>query len=260
MNIAIITGGSSGVGRSLALQLARRQYGVVLTYRSRAAEAEALIADIAGGGGTAVALALDVADMRGHEAFVARVREALRAKWQREDFDVLVNNAGVGGGMALAEVTEGYFDAMFATNFKGPFFLTQKLLPHLRDGGQIVNVSSSSVWGTSDGYSVYAATKAALTTATRYWAKELAPRKIRVNSVSPGPIHTSFGLLQGDGQVNRQAGLAHHPEYLGPLGSQHLLGRVAEPDDIGEAIAALISDSCRFITATDLDVSGGFMV
>lgn len=261
MNIAIIIGGSAGVGRSLALALAGRQHGIVLTYRTRAAEADAVVAEIRSGGGVAVALPLELADLASHPAFVERVRVALREHWQRDHFDLLVNNAGVGGGMAFGEVTEAYYDTMFATNLKGPFFLTQRLVPLLRDGGQIVNVSSNAAGAvTTPGYSVYGASKAGLTTVTRYWAKELAPRRIRVNSVSPGPIYTGFGMLRSDGQVDAKAGLISHPEYIEPLGAQHLLGRIAQPEDVADAIVALTSDGCRFLTGTDLDVSGGFMI
>ncbi|OJH36629.1 hypothetical protein BON30_33285 [Cystobacter ferrugineus] len=152
--------------------------------------------------------------------------------------------------MAFSEVTEAYFDQMMLTNFKGPFFLTQKLAPLLREGGQIVNVSSRSTALTSAGFSVYGATKAALTTVTRYWAKELAPRQIRVNSVSPGPLLTNLA----------DSAFARHPEYIEPLAANTLLGRIAQPDDIGEVIAMLLSNACRYVTATDIDVSGGFMV
>lgn len=251
MNIAIITGGSSGVGRSTAIELAKRHHGILLTYRTRAAEAAALVARIEAEGGRAVALPLDVGDTASLDGFVGRVREALRTTWQREDFDILVNNAGVGGGQAFGEVTEESFDRLFATNFKGPYFLTQKLVPHLRDGGQVLNVSSRSARDViTAGYSVYGATKAALTTVTQYWAKELAPRGIRVNSVSPGPILTNFG----DGAF------ARHPEYIAPLAAQTMVGRLAESEDIGEAIAALLSPACRYMTAADIDLSGGFTI
>lgn len=246
--LTLVTGGSSGVGRSVVTQLARRQHGVVFTYRTRAAEAEALVAELEAAGSRAAALPLDVADVASHAGFVARLRAVLRERWQRDDLDALVNNAGVGGGAPLAEVTEAFYERLFATNFKGPFFLTQQLVPLLRDGGAIVNVSSSAARATTTtGYSVYGATKAALTAVTRYLAKELAPRGIRVNSVSPGPIFTNFGLVQ-------------HPEFVAPLAAQQLFGRVAQPEDVGDAICALLSDDCRFVTATDLDVSGGFMV
>jgi len=164
--------------------------------------------------------------------------------------DYLVNNAGMGGGTPFAEITEAQFDAMFTANFKGPFFLTQKLLPVLSDGGHIVNVSSSAARLVSVGYSAYGASKAALSAVTRCWAKELAPRGIRVNSVSPGPVRTNLG----DGAF------AKHPEYIPMLAAQTLVGRIAEPDDIGQVIATLLSDECRYLTAADLDVSGGFMV
>jgi NAD(P)-dependent dehydrogenase (short-subunit alcohol dehydrogenase family) len=248
--VALVTGGSSGIGRSVALQLARREVGVLFTYRRQPDAARAVVAEIEAGGGTAAALPLDLATVDGLDAFVTRVRDTLEAKWGRRELDVLVNNAGMGGGTPFEKITEAEFDAMFTTNFKGPFFLTQKLLPLLADGGHIVNVSSSSARLVSVGFSAYGASKAALTAVTRSWAKELAPRRIRVNSVSPGPVVTNLA----DGAF------AKHPEYIPMLAAQTLVGRIAEPDDVGEVIVALLSDACRHLTASDLDVSGGFMV
>lgn len=139
---------------------------------------------------------------------------------------------------------------MFATNFKAPFFLTQKLVPHLAEGGQIINVSSRSTALISAGYSVYGASKSALSAVTRYWAKELAPRKIRVNSVSPGPILTNLG----------DSAFAKHPEYIAPLAASTLLGRIAQPEDVADGIVSLLGDSFRYVTGVDIDVSGGFQL
>jgi NAD(P)-dependent dehydrogenase (short-subunit alcohol dehydrogenase family) len=250
MKTAIVTGASSGIGRATALALARQKWGVIITYNSRSDAAKALIEEVERTGGTAAAAKLDLSKVGSFDAFAANTRANLREHFQREDFDLLVNNAGVGGGMPFGDITEAYFDAMFAANFKGPFFLTQKLTPLMIDGGHIVNVSSGSAYLAAVGYSAYGPTKAALTSVTRYWAKEFAPRKIRVNSVSPGPVLTNFA----DGAFTK------HPEYIEPLGASTLIGRIAQPEDIGEAIAALASESCRYLTAADVDVSGGFMI
>lgn len=250
MKVALITGGSSGIGRATALQLARRGVGVLFTFHANEAWARAAAEDVERAGGTAAALRLDVSRVATFDEFVGEVRRALQGRFARDDLDYLVNNAGVGGGAPFEEVTEAQFDRLFATNIKGPFFLTQKLLPLLVDGGHVVNVSSASTRVITPGYSAYGASKAALTVVTRYWAKELARRQIRVNSVSPGPVLTNLG----DGALLR------HPEYLDPLAAQTALGRVAQPDDVGAAIAALLSDDNRWVTAVDIDVSGGFML
>lgn len=250
MKVALITGGSSGIGRATALQLARRGVGVVFTFHNNEAWARSAVEDVERAGGAVVALKLDVSRVATFDPFVAEVGRVLRERFQRTDFDFLVNNAGIGGGTPFEEITEPQFDRLFDTNFKGPFFLTQKLLPLLVDGGRIVNVSSGSTRLISHGYSAYGASKAALTVVTRYWAKELAPRQIRVNSVSPGPVLTNLA----DGAM------AKHPEYLEPLAAQTALGRIGQPDDVGSAIAALLSDDNRWVTAVDIDVSGGFLL
>lgn len=237
--IAIVTGGSSGIGRSVVRQLAAREIGVIYTYNRQPPAADP----------STVALHLDLRELASFDAFIDRVRTALHA-FGATEIHYLVNNAGMGGGTPFPEITEAGFDAMMAANFKGPFFLTQKLLPLLADGAHILNVSSRSASMPSVDYSLYGATKAALSAVTRTWAKELAPRKIRVNSISPGPVLTNLG----DGAF------AKHPEYIAPLGQQTLIGRIAEPDDIGEIVAALLSASCRYVTGADLDVSGGFML
>ena len=250
MKVALITGGSSGIGRATALQLARRGIGVLFTFNTNEAWGRSAVEDVERAGGTVAALKLDVSQVATFDAFVNEVREVLRKWFQRADFDFLVNNAGIGGGTPFEEITEAQFDRLLDTNFKGPFFLTQKLLPLLASGGHIVNVSSGSARLISHGYSAYGASKAALTVVTKYWAKELARRQIRVNSVSPGPVLTNLA----DGAMVK------HPEYLEPLAAQTALGRIGQPDDVGSAIAALLSDDNQWVTAADLDVSGGFML
>lgn len=250
MQIAIVTGASSGMGRSTALELARRGMGVILTYARNPDGAASAVEEIKQAGGTAVALRLDLADRESLKAFSSGLKPVLQAIWQRDSFDCLVNNAGIGGAMPFQEVTEAYYEQMLAINFKGPLFLTQQLLPLLADGGRIVNVSSSSSSQTFDGYSVYGSSKAAFTTLSRYLAKELSPRGIRVNSVSPGPTRTDFG----------DKAFEKYPEFLAPLAAQTALGRIGEAEDIARVIVALLSEDCAWVTGQDLVVSGGFML
>ena len=247
MKIAIITGASNGIGRRTALELARRGMGVVLTYHSNESNALELVREIGQG---AVALKLDLSRKSGFETFAQAVAANLEKVWQRKSFDHLVNNGGVGGGMRFEDMTDDYFNRVLNTNFVGPFFLTQRLLPLMENGGSIVNTSSSASRGSSPGYSAYGASKAALTSWTRYLAKELAPRRIRVNAVSPGPVLTNLG----------GGAFAKHPEYIQPLADQTALGRIGQPEDIATVIAALLSNDCAWITAQDIEVSGGFML
>lgn len=250
MNLVLVTGGSNGIGRASCLELARRGAGVILTYYRHREGADAVVAEIQKAGGLAAALRLDTGDVSSFAGFVAQVRTVLHDLWQRDTFDALVNNAGTGGGMAFAELTEEYFDTIFQTNFKGPFFLTQALLPLLADGGRVLNISSNASRGSSPGYSAYGASKAALTSLTRYLAKELSPRGIRVNALSPGPVQSNFG----DGAF------AKHPEYIAPLAQQTALGRIGQPEDLALVVASVLSEEFRWVTAQDIEVSGGFLL
>jgi NAD(P)-dependent dehydrogenase (short-subunit alcohol dehydrogenase family) len=248
--IAIVTGGSRGLGKNTALKLAQKGVDVILTYHSQAAEAEAVVAEIAQLGGRAVALQLDVGKTAGFDDFVQRVKQALQQTWQRQDFDFLVNNAGIGIYAALAETTEEQFDLLCNIQFKGVFFLTQKLLPVLADHGRIVNVSTGLTRFALPGYAAYAAMKGAIETLTRYMAKELGARGIAVNVVAPGAIETDFG----GGAVRDNAELNHH------IAAQTALGRVGLPDDIGGVIAALLSEDNRWINAQRIEASGGMFL
>jgi NAD(P)-dependent dehydrogenase (short-subunit alcohol dehydrogenase family) len=250
MKIAIVTGGSNGIGKATALALGKKGIGVVLTYHSNEAGAHEIVKEIESSGSHAVALKLDLGDTGTFDAFIAETTEALRRVWSRESFDYLVNNGGVGGGVPFEEISEDYFDRIFDTNFKGPFFLTQRLLPMIEDGGRIVNTSSSSSSRAFVGYSAYGSSKAAMTSWTRYLAKELAPRQIRVNSVSPGPTHTNFG----DGAFDK------NPEFSEILGAQVALGRVGRPEDLAGVIESLLSDEFGWVTAQDIEVSGGHLL
>jgi len=245
--IAIITGASRGLGRSMALHLARRGVGVIGTYRSGAAEAETVRQDIAAVGGKSVMIALDVSDSKSFQAFAETVSAALKTEFGRERFDYLVNNAGHGLYAPLTDATEAQFDGIIDTHLRGPIFLTQKLLPLIEDGGRILNVSSGFVRVTMAGYGIYAAAKAAIQTMTKFMAVELGARQIRVNTISPGAIATDFG-----------GGAVRDDENINAYVAQTIaLGRVGEADDIGGAVAAILSDEMGWANGTTFDVSGG---
>jgi NAD(P)-dependent dehydrogenase (short-subunit alcohol dehydrogenase family) len=249
MKIALVTGSSSGIGRATALEVARQGAGVIVTYFSRESDGDELVAQIEGGGGSAVALPLNLDDTGSLDSFVTSVIDALGAKWGVTELDYLVNNAGAGGGAAFAEITEDEFDWYYRVNFKGPYFLTQKLLPILRDAAAIVNLGSSSALPNrvSAGYSAYAAQKAAVHAVTPYLAKELAGRRIRVNAVAPGTTRTRLG-----GDV-----FAQMPELVETLGQSVAFGRIGEPEDVARVIAFLLSDAASWVTGQVLEVSGG---
>lgn len=246
MKIAVITGASSGIGQATAIRIAQRGVGVILTYNSNPDGAAEAVAGIEANGGTAAALPLDAGDSATFASFAQRLASELTARWHRKSFDHLVNNAGFGGATPFVETTEELFDRFFRVNLKGPYFLTQALLPLIADGGAIVNVTSNSA-GIA-GYSAYATMKSGLTSLTRTLANELSFRGIRVNSVAPGPTRTR---ISGDAFEN-------YPEVIGPLVAQIALGRLGESDDIGKVIAALLSEDCGWITGENIVASGGF--
>jgi NAD(P)-dependent dehydrogenase (short-subunit alcohol dehydrogenase family) len=248
--IVVITGGSRGLGRNMALHLAEKGRDIALTYRSKETEAAEVIAEVEKRGGKAVALNLDVSQSSSFLAFASELKSALRKKWGREDFDYLINNAGMGIHASFAETTEAQFDELMNAHFKGAFFLTQRLLPLIRDGGRILNVSSGLARFSTPGYIAYASMKGAVETMTRYMAKELGPRRISVNVIAPGAIETDFG-----GGVVRD-----NPELNKFIASQTALGRVGLPDDVGGAVAALLSDDCGWMTGQRIEVSGGMFL
>ncbi len=251
MKIAVITGGSNGIGKATALELGKRGVGVILTYNSYKDRADAVVAAIERNqGGRAVALKLDLRAAETFAQFAADVSKKLADVWNQNTFDYLVNNGGVGGPMLFSEMTPEYFDQILDTNYRGPLFLSQKLVSFMQDGGAIINVSSSSSGRAFPGYSVYGSLKAALSAWTRYLAKELAPRGIRVNAVSPGPTHSNFG----DGAFDK------YPEFIKPLAEQTAFGRIGQPEDIGKVIASLLSDDFGWVTAQDLEASGGHLL
>ncbi len=246
--IALITGGNRGLGRNTAQHLAARGVDVVITYRSNPAEADEVVAGLAEQGRrTAAALRLDVGQIETFDAFAGELRRLLDEQWGRTDLDFLVNNAGIGTYAPFADTTEKDFDELLDVHFKGVFFLTQKLLPMIVDGGRIVNLSTGLTRFVGAPTSAYAAMKGAVEVLTRYQAQELGPRRITVNAVAPGPTATDFagGGLREDEQL--RAGLA----------ANTALGRVGEPDDIGGAIASLLTGDNGWVTGQRIEVSGG---
>lgn len=248
--IALITGGSRGLGRETALRLAESGVDTILTYHSRRDAADAVVAEIDARGGNAAALQLDTGDTASFAQFAAQVRELLQSRWQREHFDFLVNNAGIGVHAPLAETTEAQFDQLVNIHLKGVFFLTQTLLPVIADGGRIVNLSSGLARFTLPGYGAYAAMKGAVEVLSRYLAKELGERGIAVNSFAPGAIETDFGggTVRDNQAVN---------DFIA---AQTALGRVGLPEDIGGAIASLLSDDNRWINGQRIEASGGMFL
>lgn len=245
--IALVTGASRGLGRNTALSIARRGGDVVITYHSRADEADAVVAEIQAMGRTAVALQLDTGAVDAFASFADRLRTALGETWGRNSFDHLVNNAGHGDHALIGETSEVQFDRLVDVHFKGVFFLTQALLPLIADGGRIVNLSTGLTRITYPGYAAYAAVKGAVEVLTRYMAKELGGRGIAVNAVAPGAIETDFG----GGAVR------DNPELNQQFAALTALGRVGLPDDIGPMIASLLSEENRWVNAQRIEVSGG---
>jgi NAD(P)-dependent dehydrogenase (short-subunit alcohol dehydrogenase family) len=245
--ITLITGASRGLGRNTALSIARRGGDLVLTYQSRAEDAQAVVAEIQAMGRKAVALQLDTGDVAGFAPFADRLRAVLQGTWQRDTFDHLVNNAGHGDYALIGQTTEAQFDGLVNVHFKGVYFLTQTLLPLIADGGRVVNLSSGLTRTAYPGYAAYAAVKGAVEVLTRYMAKELGARGIAVNTVAPGAIETDFG----GGAVR------DNPEINKIFAGITALGRAGLPDDIGPMIASLLTEDNRWVNAQRIEVSGG---
>ncbi len=245
--IALITGGSRGLGRNMALAIAKKGIDVVITYNSNKAAADEVIDQINLMGQSAVAFQLDTSDITGFDTFVESLTKHLTAETGIPNIDFLVNNAGTALYSPVTETTEAQMDAVFNIHYKGVFFLTQKLLPFISDGGGIVNISSGLTRITMPGSSVYGSLKAAVETLTRYQAKELGERKIRVNVVAPGAIETDFGggRVRDNKEINQQ------------IAGFTALGRTGLPDDIGGVVAFLCSDDAYWINAQRIEVSGG---
>ncbi|EJL78474.1 dehydrogenase of unknown specificity, short-chain alcohol dehydrogenase [Polaromonas sp. CF318] len=245
--ITLITGASRGLGRNTALSIARRGGDVIITYQSRAEDAQAVVAEIQAMGRKTVALQLDTGNIASFAPFADRLRAVLQGTWQRDTFDHLVNNAGHGDYALIGQTTEAQFDGLVNVHFKGVYFLTQALLPLIADGGRIVNLSSGLTRTSYPGYAAYAAVKGAVEVLTRYMAKELGARGIAVNTVAPGAIETDFG----GGAVR------DNPEINKIFAGITALGRAGLPDDIGPMIASLLTQDNRWVNAQRIEVSGG---
>jgi NAD(P)-dependent dehydrogenase (short-subunit alcohol dehydrogenase family) len=248
--IALVTGGSRGLGKNMALQLAGKGFDVILTYQSKKDEAEQVVAEIKSSGRHALALPLDVSESSTFGTFSERIASVLKSEFKRDKIDALVNNAGVGLHATIDDTTEAQFDAMVSIHLKAPFFLVQKLLPVFNTGGSIVNISSGLARFTFTGYDAYATMKGGVETLTRYQAKFLGARGIRVNTVAPGAIETDFGggAVRDNKELNSQ------------LASLTALGRVGLPDDIGGVVAFLCSDEAKWVNGQRIEVSGGIFL
>ncbi|UVA78162.1 SDR family NAD(P)-dependent oxidoreductase [Pandoraea commovens] len=248
--IALITGGSRGLGRASAIAAAQHGIDVILTYRSQRAEADAVVAEIVKLGAKAVALPLDVSESSQFAPFAAELKRVLNEVWKRDTFDFLVNNAGTGLHKPVTETTEDEFDFLVRLHLKGPFFLTQTLLPMMADGGRILNVSSGLARFTFPGASAYAMMKGGIEVFSRYLAKELGARGIRANTLAPGAIATDFngGTVRDNEAVHQM------------VAGTTALGRVGEADDIGGVVAALLGDEMGWINGQRVEASGGMML
>jgi NAD(P)-dependent dehydrogenase (short-subunit alcohol dehydrogenase family) len=248
--IALVTGGSRGLGKDMALRLAEKGIDVILTYHTKADEAQEVVSQIEQSGQKAAALQLNTADVKSFEAFMEQLKEVLANKFNTGQVDFLINNAGFGRNALISEFTEEMFDELMNVHFKGVYFLTQKILTLLNDGGGIVNVSSGLTRISFPGSSAYASMKGAVEVFTRYLAKELGPRGIRANVVAPGAVATDFN----DAHIRKNEQLSKQ------VSSVTALGRVGMADDIGGVVAFLCTEDARWVNAQRIEVSGGMFV
>jgi NAD(P)-dependent dehydrogenase (short-subunit alcohol dehydrogenase family) len=245
--IALVTGGSRGLGKNMALSLAKKGINVILTYHSKQDEAQAVVAEIQKAGLKAAALQFSAGDVKSFDNFFTGLKAVLKDTFNTDHFDFLINNAGIGVGASFAETTEEDFDLLFNIHLKGVFFLSQKALSIINDGGRIINISSGLARFSMPGYSAYASMKGGIEVLSRYMAKELGARGIAVNVVAPGAIETDFG-----GGVVRDN--QHVNDHIAGITA---LGRVGIPDDIGGVVAFLCTEEARWINAQRIEVSGG---
>lgn len=245
--IVLITGGSRGLGKEMALSVARKGLDVILTWNTNREMAEQVAEEIRAMGRKAVALPFDASNLSNLPAFVEELLETVRRHWGTDKIDFLVNNAGVGATIPISEVTEEDFDRLLNIHFKSVYFLTQQLLPHLNDGGGVIFISSGTTRFCVPGYSVYSPLKGAVEVFSRYVAKEYGHRGIRSNVVAPGPVETDFN----------NAAIRNNPEMKARLSGLSPLGRVGQANDIGGTVAFLCTEDARWVNAQRLEVSGG---
>ncbi|TSJ38794.1 SDR family oxidoreductase [Mucilaginibacter corticis] len=248
--IALVTGGSRGLGKNAAYKIAAKGFDVIITYRSKKEEAEAVVAEIEATGVKAAALQLDTGITKSFDGFITQLSATLKDKFGKDQFDFLVNNAGIDAASPFAQTTEEDFDNLFNIHFKGVYFLTQKSLPLIADGGRIINISTGLTRFATPGYAAYASMKGAIEVFTKYLAKELGARKIAANTVAPGIIETDF----------TKRAFEQHPQLHDYMNSITSLGRVGVPDDIGGVIAFLCTEDARWINAQRIEASGGMFL
>jgi NAD(P)-dependent dehydrogenase (short-subunit alcohol dehydrogenase family) len=245
--IALVTGGSRGLGKDMALSLGKKGIDVILTYHTNQEEAEKVVQEIQSGGRAAAALRFDAADVGGIDGFMEEMLKILKNKWNRDRFDFLVNNAGVGATIPIATVKEDDFDRLVNIHFKSVYFLTQKSIPHMNDQGAVIFISSGTTRFVVPGYSVYSSAKGAVEVFSRAVAGEFGNRGIRSNVVAPGPIETDFN----------NAGIRNNPQYKSMLTARTALGRVGNADDIGDVVAFLCTDDAKWVNGQRIEVTGG---
>jgi NAD(P)-dependent dehydrogenase (short-subunit alcohol dehydrogenase family) len=248
--IALVTGGSRGLGKEMALSLAAKGIDVVLTYRNKEEEAQQTVKSIEGYGRKAAALHLDMSDFKSLDKFVSGLNSTLQSTWNTSTFDFLINNAGMGATVPFEQVTEELFNDFLNVHFKGVYFLTQKCLPHINSGGRIINISTGTTRFSNPGYSVYASMKGAVEVFTKYLAKELGAKGISANVVAPGPVETDFN----------NAAIRSNPQMKGVLSNLSPLGRVGTANDIGPVVAFLCTEEASWINGQRIEVSGGINV
>jgi NAD(P)-dependent dehydrogenase (short-subunit alcohol dehydrogenase family) len=245
--IGLVTGASRGLGKDMALRLAQAGHDIILTYHSQKEAADDVVKQIEKGGSRAVAIQFDSSQISSINHFIEQVKEILQRKWSVSTFHFLVNNAGIGATIPYMQATEEDFDRFLNIHFKSVYFLTQRLLPIINDGGRIVNISTGTTRFANPGYSIYASMKAAIEVFTRYLAKEVGPRGITANVVAPGPIETDFN----------NAFIRNNPDRKKMMASNTALGRVGEARDIGGVVAFLCSEDAGWITGQRIEASGG---
>jgi NAD(P)-dependent dehydrogenase (short-subunit alcohol dehydrogenase family) len=248
--IALVTGGSRGLGKDMAISLAKKGMDVILTYRNNEIDAQKTVKQIESLGQKSSALHLDMSDFNSLGSFVQRVIATLQSKWNTNSLDFLINNAGMGATVPFEQVTEELFTEFLNVHFKGIYFLTQKLVPYINPGGRIINISTGTTRFSNPGYSVYASMKGAIEVFTKYLAKELGSKGIGANIVAPGPIETDFN----------NAAIRNNPQMKERLSSLSPLGRVGTADDIGGVVAFLCTEDAKWINGQRIEVSGGINI